>query len=91
MPQVVTVSATTAAYAMEATKPPQRVPRGTLVEEQLQVFAERAAKGDDFRLRAILTVVQPPALSLHFLTAGQAKHEQATLKEALAAYLSSTS
>lgn len=91
MTQVVTVSATTAAYAMEAAKPPQRVARATLVEEQLRVFAERAAKSDDYQLRALLNVVHPPALSLHALMAGQRRLEQATLREAIDAYRNSTS
>jgi len=40
-------------------------------------------------LRALVNVVQPPALALYFLTATQTKTEQATLKETLEAYQSS--
>lgn len=89
MTQVVSVSANTAAYAMEAVKPPQRTPRSSFVEETIRAFAENAANGEDFKLRALVNVVQPPALALYFLTASQTKTEQATLKETLEAYESS--
>ncbi|MFA7416718.1 MAG: hypothetical protein WC048_19805 [Rhizobium sp.] len=89
MTQVVSVSANTAAYAMEAVKPPQRTPRGSFVEETIRAFAENAAASEDFQLRALVNVVQPPALALYFLTATQTKTEQATLKETLEAYQSS--
>ena len=89
MTQVVTVSANTAAYAMEPVKPPQRVARQTYVEEHTRTFAEKAAQSEDLRLRALMTVVQPPALALYFLTASQQQLEQATLKQTIDAYRSS--
>ncbi|CAH0341042.1 hypothetical protein [Rhizobium sp. CECT 9324] len=89
MTQVVTVSATTAAYAMEPIKPQQRVTGSSHAEETTRLLAEKAAKGEDFKLRAMVSIVQPPALALYFLTASQQKLEQATLKETISAYRSS--
>ena len=89
MTQVVTVSAQTAAYAMEPVKPPQRVSRATYVEEHTRVLAQQAALSEDLRLRALVNVVQPPALALYFLTSTQARYEQATLKETIEAYKNS--
>ena len=89
MVQVVTVSANTAAYAMEPIKPPQRVSRSTYVEEYARQVRERAEESNDFRLRALANIVQPPALSLFFLSAGQRRIEQATLREAIEAYKNS--
>ncbi len=51
MTQVVTVSAHTAAYAMEPVKPPQRVSRASYVEEHTRLLAQQAAQSDDLRLR----------------------------------------
>lgn len=89
MTQVVTVSANTAAYAMEPIKPPQRVSRSSYVEDHTRVLAEKAARGDDLRLRALVSVVQPPALALYFLTSSQERLEQATLKDTIEAYKNS--
>lgn len=89
MTQVVTVSATTAAYAMESSKPPQRTSRNTFVEESTRLLAEKAATSEDFQLRALVNIVQPPALALYFLTASQKHLAQASLKDTLEAYKSS--
>jgi hypothetical protein len=53
------------------------------------VLAEKAARGDDLRLRALVSVVQPPALALYFLTSSQERLEQATLKDTIEAYKNS--
>ena len=90
MTQVVSVSATTAAYAMENVKAPVRVSRSSYVEENTRILAERAAESEDFQLRALVNVVQPPALALYFLTASQKNFAQASLKETLEAYKNST-
>lgn len=89
MTQVVTVSAHTAAYAMEPVKPPQRVSRQSYVEEHTRLLAQQAAQSEDLQLRALVNVVQPPALALYFLTSSQQQFEQATLKETIEAYKSS--
>ncbi|KAA3504161.1 hypothetical protein DXM27_02540 [Rhizobium rhizogenes] len=87
MTQVLSVSANTAAYALEAVKPPQRVPRRTEVEEEIHALARKAENGDDFQLRALMTAIKPPALTLYFLTAASQRHEpQATLEQAVEAY-----
>ncbi|GEO84988.1 MULTISPECIES: hypothetical protein [Alphaproteobacteria] len=89
MTQVVTVSATTAAYAMEHVKPQQRTSRSSFSDENTRLLAEQAATSEDFQLRALLNIVQPPALALYFLTAGQKNLAQASLKDTLEAYKNS--
>ncbi|TRB02866.1 MULTISPECIES: hypothetical protein [Rhizobium/Agrobacterium group] len=87
MTQVLSVSANTAAYALEAVKPSQRVPRKSEVEEAIHELARKAEHGDDFQLRALMTAIKPPALTLYFLTAASQRHEpQATLEQAVEAY-----
>ncbi len=85
MTQILTVSATTAGYAMDQLKP-QRVTRNTVLEENMRALVDKAAQGDDYRIRAFVNVVQPPALALYFLT--MKPQNQATLQETLDAYLS---
>lgn len=75
MTQVLSVSANTAAYALEAVKPSQRVSRRSEVEEAIHELARKAEQGDDFQLRALLTAIKPPALTLYFLTS--ASHRNA--------------
>ncbi len=89
MTQVVTVSATTASYAMDTAKTPQRISRNSFVEENTRHLAEKAAASEDFQLRALISVVQPPALALYFLTASPTTHAQASLKDTLEAYKNS--
>lgn len=87
MTQVLSVSANTAAYALEAVKPSQRVPRRSEVEEAIHELARKAEQGDDFRLRGLLTAIKPPALTLYFLTsASQQRQPQMTLDQAVQAY-----
>lgn len=87
MTQVLSVSANTAAYALEAMKPPQRVPRKSEVEEAIHELARKAEHGDDFQLRGLMTAIKPPALTLYFLIASSQRHEpQATLEQAVEAY-----
>ncbi len=87
MTQVLSVSANTAAYALEAVKPSQRVPRKSEVEEAIHELARKAEGGDDFQLRGMMTVIKPPALTLYFLTvASQRQEQQATLEQAQKAY-----
>ncbi len=87
MTQVLSVSANTAAYALEAVKPSQRVPRKSEVEEAIHELARKAENGDDFQLRGLMTAIKPPALTLYFLTTASQRHEpQATLDQAVEAY-----
>ena len=91
MVAVVTVSAHTAAYAAEPLKPSARVSGASPSEKTVQALAREAEKSGDFEQRALLNVVQPPALALFFLTAErqsdstfQRAHEE--YLEALAEY-----
>lgn len=69
MVSVVTVSANTAAYAAEALKPSARVSGASPSEKTVQALAREAEKSGDYERRALLNVVQPPAIALFFLTA----------------------
>lgn len=69
MVAVVTVSAHTAAYAAETLKPSARVSGASPAEKTVHALAREAEKSGDFEQRALLNVVQPPALALFFLTA----------------------
>ncbi|WP_245281517.1 hypothetical protein [Rhizobium sp. AAP43] len=84
-----TVSAHTAAYAMEPVKAPLRTGRTSYAEEHTRLLAEQASQSEDLRLRALVNVVQPPALALYFLTSSQKRFEQSTLKETIEAYKNS--
>ena len=68
MTQVVTVSANTAAFAAEPLKPSARVSGTTPSEKTIQALAAEARQSGDLEQRALLNVVQPPALALFFLT-----------------------
>ena len=85
MVQVVTVSATTAAYAAEALKPSARVSGVSPSEKTVQALAAEVEKSGDFERKAILNVVQPPALSRFFLTAE--RQPDNTLRRAQQEYL----
>ncbi|NKN37877.1 hypothetical protein HFC70_16110 [Agrobacterium sp. a22-2] len=89
MTQVLTVSATTAGYATDLLKPQQKAVRDSIVEQETRIIAEKVAKSDDYSLRALLNVIQPPALALYFLTASQQNNQQATLQQTLEAYRNS--
>lgn len=85
MVQIVTVSANTAAYAAEGLKPSARVSGVSPSEKTVQALAAEAEKSGDFERKALLNVVQPPALSLFFLTAE--RQPDNTLKRAQQEYL----
>jgi hypothetical protein len=85
MVQVVTVSATTAAYAAEGLRPSARVSGVSPSEKTVQALAAEVEKSGDFERKAILNVVQPPALSLFFLTAE--RQPDNTLRRAQQEYL----
>src|SRR5690606_28558573 len=84
--QVVTVSANTAAYAAEPLKASARVSGSSPSEQTIRALAAETRKTGDFQQKALMNVVQPPALALFFLTADNS-HPQTTLEMARAAYL----
>lgn len=86
MTQIVSVSAQTAHYASDMMQGVRKNQRGTPVEEHTRLLAERAAKSDDFNLRAMMTVIRPPALALYWLTANLQKIPETTVEEAITAY-----
>ncbi|MBD9387813.1 hypothetical protein HGO37_00295 [Rhizobium sp. CG4] len=86
MTQVLSISANTAAYAMEALKPAQREPKKTVVEEAIHALARRVEQGSDQQLRALINVVKPPSLALYFLTSSHHQNPQATYEQVQEAY-----
>ncbi len=88
MTQVVTVSAQPGLCDGTGEAAAARLP-ASYVEEHTRLLAQQAAQSDDLRLRALVNVVQPPALALYFLTSTQQHFEQATLKETIEAYKNS--
>ncbi|MCM2474934.1 hypothetical protein HGO38_15740 [Rhizobium sp. CG5] len=89
MTQVLTVSATTAGYASDLLKPQLKNVRESIVAQETRIIAEKASRSEDFSLRAVVNVIQPPALALYFLTASQQHNQQATLQQTLEAYRNS--
>jgi hypothetical protein len=85
MVQVVTVSANTAAYAVEPLKASARVSGSSPSEQTVKALAAQARKSGDLQQKVLMNVVQPPALALFFLTAEQ--QPQATLDMARQEYL----
>ncbi|GAK70904.1 hypothetical protein [Agrobacterium rubi] len=86
MVQVLTVSATTAGYVADSIKAVQRPSRKAEVEQAVRELARKTGKSDDDDANIMANVVQPPALSSYFLTAGQHQNPQATLEEVIEAY-----
>ncbi|MDB5553731.1 MAG: hypothetical protein JWL86_3715 [Rhizobium sp.] len=86
MVQVVTVSANTAAFAAEPLRASARVSGSSPSEQTVKALAAEARKSGDLQQRALLNVVQPPALALFFLTADQ-NRPQTTLEMARQEYL----
>ena len=87
MTQVVTVSATTAAYAMEPLKPSQRANGSSAPYEQTRILHEEAVKITDKRVQALANLIKPPALALYFLNSGTPER-QVSLKQVIEAYRS---
>jgi hypothetical protein len=89
MTSILSVSAATAAYAVEPIKPAQRVNGGHLMDAAIKDWAEQALQADDPRQRALVNLVRPPALALYLLTARQPPSgPQTSRQQAEAAYLS---
>ena len=83
MTQIVTVSATTAAYAAQGMKMQTRA--DTLFEQRIHKWSEDAKNRGDTRVIAVLNVIQPPALALVLITAPGAT-PQVTVAEAQRLY-----
>jgi len=86
MVHVVTISANTAAYAVEPLKASARVSGTSPSEQTTKALAEQARKSGDLRQRVLMNVVQPPSLALFFLTADH-HQPQSTLDMARQQYL----
>jgi hypothetical protein len=89
MTQIVTISATTAAYATEGLKPSARISGSPQSDETKMVqLRESRAADNDAHLKS-MQLVGPPAIALFFLTAGERNRllGQTTQREAEEAYL----
>ena len=86
MVQVVTVSANTAAYALEPLRANARVSGSSPSEQTTKALAEQARKSGDLQQRVLMNVVLPPSLALFFLTADH-HQPQSTLDMARQEYL----
>ena len=83
MTQIVTVSAATAAYAMQGMKTNTRA--GTLFEERIHAWSEDAKSRGDAQVVAVLNIIHPPALALALITAPN-ETPQVTVAEAQRLY-----
>ncbi|MBN9033920.1 MAG: hypothetical protein BGO05_15325 [Rhizobiales bacterium 63-7] len=81
MTQVVTVSANTAAYAMEALKPAPRVPRKQFVQEAVKNY-ETARNGGEEGGTDVIRAASAELAMMNF----NDHHPHATIQEALEAY-----
>ncbi len=82
MTQVVTVSANTAAYAMEALKPAPRVPRKQFVQEAVKNYETARNDGEDGEITDIIRAASAELSMMNF----NDHHPHATIQEALEAY-----
>jgi len=88
MTEIVTVSASTAAYATEGLKPSARISGSAQTQESSYLQAREAREADNLRHAQMMDVVGPPAIAVFFLTAGERSRvlEQATMQQAEEAY-----
>ena len=82
MTQVVTVSANTAAYAMEALKPAPRVPRKQFVQEAVKNYETARNDGEDGGGADVIRAASAELAMMNF----NDHHPHATIQEALEAY-----
>lgn len=85
MTQIVTVSAHTAAYAMEAVKPPTKLPSKKHVEETVRIAKARESDSVTDPILAVTDAVKSMSAGLASLNSG-ARQPQASIKEAIDAY-----
>ncbi len=86
MVQILSVSATTAGYVADSIKATQRASRKTEIEQAKRELVRKTSQVQDTPVSSLSTAVTQPALSLHFMTAGQQHNPQATLEEVIEAY-----
>lgn len=86
MTQLVTVSATTAALNMELLKVPRRISVKDQVAD-IKADADRnARRAENADPDATDAMLPPASISLDLMESGQQPHQQATIREAEAAY-----
>jgi hypothetical protein len=86
MTQLVTVSATTAALNIELLKVPRRISVKDQVAD-IKADADRnARRAENADPDATDTMLPPATVSLDLMESGQQPHQQATIREAEAAY-----
>jgi hypothetical protein len=88
MTEIVTISASTAAYATEPLKASARVSGSAPAQETMHTLSMEARRADIVRQQTATNLVGPPALALFFLTAGQHNKflQQATQRQVEDAY-----
>lgn len=88
MTEIVTVSASTAAFATEGLKPSARISGATQSAETTYQQTQEARAADNRRQTQRMTIVGPPAIAAFFVTAGERNRvlEQATMRQAEEAY-----
>jgi hypothetical protein len=88
MTEIVSVSASTAAYATEGLKPSARISGSTHTQETAYLQSREARAADNHRHAQMMNIVGPPAIAAFFVTAGERNRllAQATLREAEEAY-----
>jgi hypothetical protein len=75
MTQVVTVSPATAAYVAQGLKTTVRPGAASLFEQRIEAWSEDAKVRGDAKTKALITVIQPPALALALITSGRPQPE----------------
>jgi len=88
MTQIVTVSASTAAYATEGLKPSARVNGSTHTAEAVHTEIQEVRRADNLQQVHLREVVGAASITAFFVSAGErgAQLAQTTLREALDAY-----
>jgi len=88
MTEIVSVSASTAAYATEGLKPSARISGSTQTHETTYLQNQEARAADNRRHAALTSIVGPASIAAFFVTAGERNRllAQTTLREAEEAY-----
>ncbi|MGO4436448.1 hypothetical protein [Rhizobium sp. RAF56] len=86
MVEVVTVSAYTAAWAMDAAKQPARVPTAIAAREARRMeLRQKRREAGDAEVEAIVPAVQSTALALELMIEGE-RQPQSTMQQAITSY-----
>lgn len=88
MTEIVTISASTAAYATEGLRPSTRISGASQSAETVYQQVQEARAADNQRQVQRMHIVGPPAIAAFFVTAGERNRnlEQATMRQAEDAY-----